>query len=183
MALLPVPVSQPPSCLLSVMEVHLQEKQCLPHLLVFSVGDINKIFQHREVPSGFYSTKSDSKNIRCLGVTIDAKPACELADEVNKIAINQSQQRVAVAVNGVVTLLCPHQQMTGAHVGDWVEVDTASKDKSRFRGYGEIEVYNFIFTRTPSFLQTSGENQNILVGRLLIKDYTNNYITIDLCPL
>ena len=183
MALLPVPVTQPPSSLLSVMEVHLQERQCLPHLLVFSEGSTSTLFQHREVPLGVYSTDSSNPDLRCLGVTIDAKPACALADEAQKIAVNQSQQRVAVAVNGVVTLLCPHTQMNQAHVGDWVEVDLKSKAKSRFRGYGEIEVYDFTFTRTPSILKGAEGTSAILVGRLLIKDITNNYITIDLCPL
>ena len=182
MALLPVPVSEPPSSLLSIMEVHLQEKQCLPHLLVFSGGKFSTLFQHREVPIGNYVIENKSKEIWCLGVTIDAKPACELADEANKIARNQSQQRVAVAVNGVVTLLCPSQEMVSAHVGDWVEVNTKSKKKSQFRGYGAIDVYDFYFTRTPTILGNS-ETTNILVGRLLIKDSTNNYITIDLCPL
>lgn len=182
MALLPVPVSEPPSSLLSVMEVHLQEKQCLPHLLVFSGRKVSTLFQHREVPIGNYVIKNELGKIRCLGVTIDAKPACALADEANKIARNQSQQRVAVAVNGVVTLLCPSSEMVSAHVGDWVEVKTKSMNKSRFRGYGDIDVYDFYFTRTPSILENR-ETPNILVGRLLIKDSTNNYITIDLCPL
>lgn len=183
MALLPAPSAQPPTSILSVMEVHLEERQCLPNLLVFTTGKNNTLFHYREVPAGRYSFEPTSGvTPSCLGATIDVTPACEGYDKTTGLAKNPSRQRVAVAISGVISLLCPHIMMKKAYVGQWVEVDSSLPNDIKFRGYGTIKPYDFFFVSKPSIL-TDADTTRILIGRLLIKDQTNNYITVDLCPL
>ena len=181
MALLPVPTLQPPASVLSIMEVHLVERQCLPNLPVFSTGKENTLFQHRNVPEARY-TVEPGVNAKCLGVSIDAKPPCTKFDDLTGECANPTHQRVAIGITGVVSLLCPSTDMQGAVPGQWVEVDLDVQEPIRFRGYGNIKTPRLAFETTPSMVMNS-LTRRVLIGRLLIKDPTNNYITIDLCPL
>lgn len=189
-AILPVPPMQPTTSIISVMEVHLREYQSLPHLPVFTTGNENDAFQRRLVPEVQYyvhgdeSGKSESgKKIVCLGVTVDATPMCAQFDPRTKTCTNPSQQRVAVAITGVVSLLCPSTDMSRADVGNWVEIDTDNLPvPCMFRGYSNVEMFKYEFTEIPSKV-INVDTSKVLIGRLLIKDPTNNIITIDLCPL
>ena len=157
-AILPVPATQPPTSILSVMEVHLKELQSLPHLPVFTTGKENAAFQHRLVPEVQYYVHGDEngftnegKKIFCLGVTVDATPICAQFDPEHRTCRNPVQQRVAVAITGVVSLLCSSTDMSQADVGNWVEIDTNQlQQPCVFRGYSNVEMFKYEFTDIPS---------------------------------
>ena len=93
-----------------------------------------------------------------------------------------SNQRIAVALDGIVTLVYPSSKMKAARPGNWVFVSKNDTDKVvsladlRFRGYpSELPELSF-----ASVIDLS---KSIIVGRLLIKDEVNNCIVIDLCPI
>lgn len=175
MALLPVPSMPPPMDFLGVTEVHLLEAQALPNVPVFDTGAFNNQFQHRQVPEAAYQPR---ENGHCLGVTVDAGPRLPGFDPVTQKSTNPSMQRVAVAIDGVVSLLCPSNEQSSGTPGAWVYVTKDQKSGSQFRGYpGKLPKLQF-----DSQLDKDRLEEKIYIGRLLIKDEMHNIVTVDLCP-
>lgn len=163
MARLPPPVNPPPLNCLAVAEVYLDEPQALPNLPVFGTGGTDARESYREVAKVSYFLPS---KMPCLGVTIDAKPA----------ATREIDKRISVAINGIVSLLCPSQDMKAAIPGMWVYTKANSSSSASFRPPYQEKLPKLFFAYTVD------SPESIIIGRLLIKDNVHNTVTVDLCP-
>ncbi len=162
MAKLPPPVAPPPLNCLAVAEVYLDEPQVVPNLPVFAYGSDTRE-SYRNVAKVKFTCGDETP---CIGVTIDAKPA----------ATREIDKRVSVAISGIVSLLCPSQDMKNAFPGHWVFVKKDVFQSAKFRAPYPERLPKLHFHFRPDL------TENVYIGRLLIKDDINNLVTIDLCP-